>query len=60
MFLGVGSAVPEVWKIKPVSGRFLPAGEQGNPRAFAVLGNKLATELFGTASPLGTAYSDRQ
>lgn len=51
--LGVGSAVPEIWKIKVVSGRFLPAGEQANPRAFAVLGHKLARELFGTASPLG-------
>ncbi|MBL6987043.1 MAG: ABC transporter permease [Methylobacter sp.] len=50
--LGTGSAVPELWKIKVVRGRFLPK-EQSNPRAFAVLGNKLATELFGTASPLG-------
>jgi putative ABC transport system permease protein len=49
--LGVGSAVPEIWKIKISSGRFLP--EESNPRAFAVLGNKLATELFGTTSPLG-------
>lgn len=51
--LGVGSAVPEVWKLKTASGHFLPAGEQSNPRPFAVLGNKLALELFGTASPLG-------
>jgi putative ABC transport system permease protein len=51
--LGVGSAVPEVWKIKPVKGRFLPAGELSNPRAFAVLGDKLALELFGSANPLG-------
>ncbi|MFA6163676.1 MAG: ABC transporter permease [Methylobacter sp.] len=50
--LGVGSAVPEIWKIRVISGRFLPE-EETNPRAFAVLGNKLATELFGTASPLG-------
>lgn len=50
--LGVGSDVPEIWKIKVVNGRFLPE-EESNPRAFAVLGNKLATELFGTASPLG-------
>ena len=51
--LGVGSEVPEVWRIKTTSGRFLPAGEQSNPRAFAVLGNKSASELFGTSSPLG-------
>jgi len=50
--LGVGAAVPEIWKIKVVNGRFLPK-EESNPRAFAVLGNKLATELFGTSSPLG-------
>jgi putative ABC transport system permease protein len=51
--LGVGASVPEVWKIKTVSGRFLPGGEEGNPRAFAVLGNKLASELFGINNPLG-------
>ncbi|WP_262966644.1 ABC transporter permease [Methylobacter psychrophilus] len=51
--LGVGASVPEVWKIKTVSGRFLPTGEVTNSRAFAVLGNKLASELFGTNNPLG-------
>jgi putative ABC transport system permease protein len=51
--LGVGSAVPEVWRIKVALGSFLPAGEQDNPRALAVLGHKLAHELFGTGSPLG-------
>jgi putative ABC transport system permease protein len=51
--IGAGSAVPEVWRIKTAIGRFLPAGEQGNPRAFAVLGNKSASELFGAVSPLG-------
>lgn len=50
---GVGAAVPEVWKIKVASGRFLPAGERNNPRAFAVLGDKLAAELFAASSPLG-------
>ncbi|NOQ77125.1 MAG: FtsX-like permease family protein [Methylococcaceae bacterium] len=51
--LGVGSAVPEVWKINVANGRFLPAGEQVNPRAFAVLGHKLAQELFAHTNPLG-------
>ncbi|MDO9104517.1 MAG: ABC transporter permease [Methylovulum sp.] len=51
--IGAGAAVPEVWKIRPVLGRFLPSGEESNPRAFAVLGDKLATELFGQVSPLG-------
>jgi putative ABC transport system permease protein len=51
--IGAGNAVPQVWKMRPVSGQFLPAGEDTNPRAFAVLGDKLATELFGHLSPLG-------
>lgn len=51
--LGVGGAVPEVWKIKTATGQFLPDEEQGNPRPLAVLGHKLAVELFGSASPLG-------
>ena len=42
--LGVGSAVPTIWRIKVINGRFLPEGEQSNPRAFAVLGHKLASE----------------
>lgn len=50
---GVGSEVPEVWKIKVDIGRFLPKGEQQTPRSFAVLGSKLRDELFGTGSPLG-------
>lgn len=51
--LGVGPSVPEVWKINVASGRFLPAHEQANPRAFAVLGHKLAAELFAGRNPLG-------
>jgi putative ABC transport system permease protein len=51
--LGVGSSVPEVWRIKTAGGRFLPPGDDDNPRALAVLGHKLAFELFGSASPLG-------
>jgi len=51
--LGVGSAVPEIWKIKVAQGRFLPKNEQANPRAFAVLGHKLAVELFADRNPLG-------
>lgn len=51
--IGAGDAVPQVWKIRPAVGQFLPAGEDTNPRAFAVLGDKLAIELFGQTSPLG-------
>ena len=50
---GVGAAVPEVWKIKVAQGQFLPAYEQDNPRAFAVLGHTLAQELFPDSSALG-------
>ncbi|MGJ0516333.1 MAG: ABC transporter permease [Methylomicrobium sp.] len=50
--LGVGSAVPEVWRLKTAIGRFLPP-EEGNPRPLVVLGHKMAVELFGTANPLG-------
>jgi len=50
---GTGSAVPEVWQIKPALGRFLPDDEPRRARPFAVLGSKLRQELFGTRSPLG-------
>jgi putative ABC transport system permease protein len=51
--IGAGEGVPRVWKIRPALGQFLPSGEDTNPRAFAVLGGKLAVELFGQANPLG-------
>ncbi|MDA1342908.1 MAG: ABC transporter permease [Proteobacteria bacterium] len=51
--IGAGAAVPKAWNIRPALGQFLPAGEETSPRAFAVLGDKLATELFGQTSPLG-------
>lgn len=51
--IGASDGVPQVWKINPAIGQFLPAGEDANPRAFAVLGDKLAAELFGTSNPLG-------
>jgi putative ABC transport system permease protein len=50
---GTGAAVPEVWQITPALGRFLPDDEPRRARAFAVLGSKLRSELFGTSSPLG-------
>ena len=50
---GTGAAVPEVWQIKPALGRFLPDDEPRRARAFAVLGSKLRSELFGGRSPLG-------
>jgi putative ABC transport system permease protein len=50
---GVGAAVPEVWQMDVAQGRFLPADDPRNARAFAVLGSKVKTELFGAANPLG-------
>ncbi|MBE0436534.1 MAG: ABC transporter permease [Methylomicrobium sp.] len=50
---GVGSALPEIWKINIAIGRFLPEDDQSASRAFAVLGSKLASELFGRTNPLG-------
>ncbi|MFZ7128412.1 MAG: ABC transporter permease [Desulfobacterales bacterium] len=51
--LGVGAAAPEVWKMRVAHGRFLPDDDPRTARAFAVLGSKVRSELFGTANPLG-------
>lgn len=51
--LGVGSAVPQVWKMDVASGRFLPNDDQRMARPYAVLGSKMRTELFGERNPLG-------
>jgi putative ABC transport system permease protein len=53
MVLGVGSQVPRVWSMAVAAGRFLPADAPRTARPFAVLGSKLARELFAGASPLG-------
>jgi putative ABC transport system permease protein len=50
---GVGSAVPQVWQMRVAQGRFLPEDDPRVARAFAVLGSKVRTELFGSANPLG-------
>jgi putative ABC transport system permease protein len=52
MVFGSSAKVPEIWGMRPASGRFLPEGA-GAARALAVLGSKLADELFGARSPLG-------
>ena len=51
--LGVGSAVPEVWKMDVAYGRFLPDDDQRRARPYAVLGSTLRTELFADKNPLG-------
>ena len=50
---GVGHSAPEVWKLAVAQGRFLPDEDPRTARAFAVLGSKVKTELFGAANPLG-------
>ena len=50
---GVGAAVPIVWQIRVAQGRFLPDDDPRTARAFAVLGSKVRTELFGHENPLG-------
>jgi len=51
--LGVGSAVPEVWKMDVAYGRFLPDDDQRKARPYAVLGSTLRAELFADKNPLG-------
>lgn len=50
---GVSAALPMVWQFNIQSGRFLPNDSLENPRAFAVLGSKVQTELFDTSPALG-------
>ena len=50
---GVGPEFPEVFTFNVSSGRFLPTDDVHSPRALAVLGYKLKTELFGNESSLG-------
>lgn len=53
MVLGVGSAVPKVWQMKPSIGRFLPEEDPRHARPFVVLGSKVRSELLTTENPLG-------
>lgn len=53
MVLGTGSQMDRVFSLPVASGRFLPGDDAGSARAVAVLGAKLARELFDDASPLG-------
>jgi len=50
---GQGPAFAEAFNIRAASGRFLPADDLNHPRAYAVLGAKVRSELFGHANPLG-------
>ncbi|QID18969.1 FtsX-like permease family protein [Nitrogeniibacter mangrovi] len=50
---GVGPAMQQVFTMSVRSGRFLPADNAEQPRAFAVLGSTLKRELFGHGNALG-------
>ena len=41
--------------MRVASGEFLPHDDPRSARAFAVLGSKVARELFGGENPLGAA-----
>ena len=51
--LGVGPAVPEVWQMRVLKGRFLPVDDSSAPRSYVVLGSKVKEELFRDDNPLG-------
>lgn len=51
---GEGPDFARVFNMKVSTGQFLPADDPRNPRAYAVLGARVRTELFGNANPLGT------
>ncbi|MBI2802307.1 MAG: ABC transporter permease [Gammaproteobacteria bacterium] len=53
MIFGVSAALPRTFRMTLAIGRFLPNQDYDNAQAFAVLGAKLYTELFGRANPLG-------
>ena len=50
---GMGPDMPIAFSMEVQLGKFLPADDPRSPRAFAVLGSKLRTELFGGNNPLG-------
>ena len=50
---GVTSDAPAAWRFAVGRGRFLPPGDPHRPAPWAVLGPKLARELFGAGAPLG-------
>jgi putative ABC transport system permease protein len=51
--LGATPDLPALWKFGARQGAFWPKGDPRRGGAVAVLGPKLARELFGEASPLG-------
>ncbi|MCK5091133.1 MAG: ABC transporter permease [Gammaproteobacteria bacterium] len=50
---GVSPDFPAAFSLEVGIGKFLPKDNPQAPRAFAVLGSKLRSELFGSENPLG-------
>ena len=50
---GQGPDFARAFNMQIAIGQFLPDDDPRNPRAYAVLGSKVRTELFGDANPLG-------
>ncbi len=50
---GTGDELPQALSFRVALGEFLPADNLSAPRAFAVLGSKVRSELFGVQNPLG-------
>ncbi|RCU50875.1 ABC transporter permease [Corallincola holothuriorum] len=51
--LGVNHQAADAWRFSVARGQFLPDDDSKRPRALAVLGSKLAAELFPFKDPLG-------
>lgn len=51
--MGVGWEAADAWRFEVAQGRFLPRMDPRRRGSYAVLGAKLAEELFGDNSPLG-------
>ncbi len=51
---GVGADFAVALSMRVASGEFLPHDDPRTPRAFAVLGSKVAAELYGGENPLGS------
>ena len=50
---GQGPDFARAFNMQVAIGQFLPDDDPRNPRAYAVLGSKVRTELFGDTNPLG-------
>ena len=57
--LGTGPAALSGWRLTLVQGRFLPADDSAMPRAYAVLGAKVAAELFPGGRCAGQSAAGR-